>query len=190
MTGHEAKMVCLLKRPIMNDILAFIPISHILLALVSLALGFCLWTRNSIRRNGGEDVEHQVDASVPAARKDPPLIQDGAGRKAGPDQFLQWLSASESSLVLALARKGVDGGSLDLDSVNHLLGLASKRTELQKAYRSRVVGHINATFRTFSGKEDDLVQRMRIADDRRTYEYSIEPGHAAFLLSGQSSSSK
>lgn len=163
----------------MHNTLLHIELTYLLPVMVAVITGVLVWRQAFPAIVRPDDEEAYAGGSGKA-------IHDLRGM----DRFLPLLSEAERRLVQVIAERTLEGGTTGLDAVNHLLGLAGKRPDLQKAYRSRVIGHINKAYRAFSGEGVDLLQRVRMEEDRRTYGFRIHSMELASALVDQSSSSK
>jgi hypothetical protein len=107
-------------------------------------------------------------------------IQQGAAQ--GVRRFFQALPMAERELfheMLALARKG---RSIDMESINRILGLSRKDASIQKTRRSKAIKTINDTFAVCLNHTGDLIQRSREPEDRRIFTYRISPEHVDMLV--------
>jgi hypothetical protein len=58
--------------------------------------------------------------------------------------------------------------------MNFVLGLKNKPIQIQKTVRSETINRINHKFNTLFGIETTFIVRIKSANDKRTFNYSID----------------
>jgi hypothetical protein len=86
-------------------------------------------------------------------------------------------NATEKEVILLCLHRSEAGGHVDLEEINHVLGIKNKSKGLQKKVRSEVFNSINNKFRTFSNTSSGLIESVRNKNDKRYFDYFIEPEH-------------
>ena len=86
-------------------------------------------------------------------------------------------NATEKEVILLCLQRSEVGGHVDLEEINHVLGIKNKSKGLQKKVRSEVFNSINNKFRTFSNTPSGLIESVRNKNDKRYFDYFIEPEH-------------
>jgi hypothetical protein len=86
-------------------------------------------------------------------------------------------NATEKEVILLCLQRSEAGGHVDLEEINHVLGIKNKSKGLQKKVRSEVFNSINNKFRAFSNTSSGLIESVRNKDDKRYFDYFIEPVH-------------
>jgi hypothetical protein len=159
-----------------------------LLAIV--AGGLFVLRRRNVRKSG--QVIPSVDVSEPLSNIEPesdeilveavenpvflqPVeispVQSPAASNASP------FNATEKEVILLCLQRSEAGGHVDLEEINHVLGIKNKSKGLQKKVRSEVFNSVNNKFRSFSNTNSGLIESVRNKDDKRYFDYFIESGH-------------
>ena len=86
-------------------------------------------------------------------------------------------NATEKEVILLCLQRSEAGGHVDLEEINHVLGIKNKSKGLQKKVRSEVFNSINNKFRAFSNTSSGLIESVRNKNDKRYFDYFIEAGH-------------
>jgi hypothetical protein len=86
-------------------------------------------------------------------------------------------NATEKEVILLCLQRSEAGGHVDLEEINHVLGIKNKSKGLQKKVRSEIFNSINNKFRTFSNTPSGLIESVRNKNDKRYFDYFIEPEH-------------
>ncbi len=138
-----------------------------ILLLMVVGVGAYLLGRSSKRKSGQSDTVIPVEDPIPTST---------AGE--APKHFVDTLTEVEKGLLGLLLKNGKSNMMTGVLQVNEVLGLARKDVKVQNNIRSTTIQTINLKFRTFSGLQDDLIQKQRTNFDKRFYEYYI---HQRFL---------
>lgn len=99
-------------------------------------------------------------------------------------RFMAALATGESELVRKLLTISMQGGKMDISSVNKLLGVGKKDESVQKTRRSIAVSNINNTFSLTMKTPGQLIKRERDPEDKRSYRYYMAEEFFS-MLSGQ-----
>jgi hypothetical protein len=163
-------------------------VASVLLAIV--AGGLFVLRRRNVRKSG--QVIPSVDVSEPLSNIEPesdeilveavenpvflqPVeispVQSPAASNASP------FNATEKEVILLCLQRSEAGGHVDLEEINHVLGIKNKSKGLQKKVRSEVFNSVNNKFRSFSNTNSGLIESVRNKDDKRYFDYFIESGH-------------
>ena len=86
-------------------------------------------------------------------------------------------NATEKEVILLCLLRSEAGGHVDLEQINHVLGIKNKSKGLQKKVRSEVFNSINNKFRSLINTPNGLIESVRNKDDKRYFDYFIEPVH-------------
>jgi hypothetical protein len=98
-------------------------------------------------------------------------VQSPAASNASP------FNATEKEVILLCLQRSEAGGHVDLEEINHVLGIKNKSKGLQKKVRSEVFNSINNKFRGFFNTSSGLIESVRNKNDKRYFDYFIEAGH-------------
>jgi LPXTG-motif cell wall-anchored protein len=79
----------------------------------------------------------------------------------------------ELDLIEKIYKKTTDGKSYSVEDINSALGLSKKSLEIQKKIRTETINRINHRFKLKFNTEEDLIERVRLEEDRRFYKYII-----------------
>lgn len=99
-------------------------------------------------------------------------------------RFMAALTTGENELVRKLLTISMQGGKMDITSVNKLLGVGKKDESVQKTRRSIAVSNINNAFSLTMKTPGQLIQRERDPVDKRSYRYYMADEFFS-MLSGQ-----
>ena len=83
-------------------------------------------------------------------------------------------NATEKEVILLCLLRSEAGGHVDLEEINHVLGVKNKSKGLQKKVRSEVFNSINNKFRSLTSTPNGLIESVRNKDDKRYFDYFIE----------------
>jgi hypothetical protein len=86
-------------------------------------------------------------------------------------------NATEKEVILLCLHRSEAGGHVNLEEINHVLGIKNKSKGLQKKVRSEVFNSINNKFRALSNTNSGLIESVRNKNDKRYFDYFIEAGH-------------
>jgi hypothetical protein len=125
------------------------------------------------------DLEPDQDEIAEMDEEDPILIQSA---ETTPVQLPEVSTASpfnatEKEVILLCLQRSEAGGHVDLEEINHVLGIKNKSKGLQKKVRSEVFNSINNKFRALSNTNSGLIESVRNKNDKRYFDYFIESGH-------------
>jgi hypothetical protein len=123
--------------------------------------------------------EPEPDAVVLKTEEEPALlqpvesirVQSPAASTASP------FNATEKEVILLCLLRSEAGGHVDLEEINHVLGIKNKSKGLQKKVRSEVFNSINNKFRALSNANSGLIESVRNKNDKRYFDYFIEAVH-------------
>jgi hypothetical protein len=159
-----------------------------LLAIV--ASGLLIWRRKNGRKSGqvispidlSESLspeEPELDEIVAKATQNPVLLHpvDTSPAESPAPSKTSPFNATEKEVILLCLQRSEAGGHVDLEEINHVLGIKNKSKGLQKKVRSEVFNSINNKFRSFSNSTSGLIESVRNKDDKRYFDYFIEPEH-------------
>jgi LPXTG-motif cell wall-anchored protein len=79
----------------------------------------------------------------------------------------------ELDLIEKIYKKTAEGKSYSVEDINTALGLSKKSLEIQKKIRTETINRINHRFKLKYNTEEDLIERVRLEEDRRFYKYII-----------------
>jgi LPXTG-motif cell wall-anchored protein len=79
----------------------------------------------------------------------------------------------ELDLIEKIYNKSLEGKSYSVEDINAALGLSKKSLEIQKKIRTETINRINHRFKIICNTEDELIERIRLEEDRRYYKYII-----------------
>jgi hypothetical protein len=79
----------------------------------------------------------------------------------------------ELDLIEKIYNRSLDGKSYSVEDINAALGLSKKSLEIQKKIRTETINRINHRFKIIFNSEDELIERIRLEEDRRFYKYII-----------------
>ena len=125
------------------------------------------------------DLEPDQDEIAEMDEEDPILIQ---AAETIPVQLPEVSTASpfnatEKEVILLCLQRSEAGGHVDLEEINHVLGIKNKSKGLQKKVRSEVFNSINNKFRALSNANSGLIESVRNKNDKRYFDYFIEAVH-------------
>jgi hypothetical protein len=124
------------------------------------------------------ETEWESDRPV---KDQPPLVLTGRHEPIPASRFLDTLSEGERDLLKQLLESARKGETMDIESMNKILGVARKEEAVQKTRRSMAVSKINEAFRIGLRREAPLVERVRYENDKRKYRYRIAYEHVGTL---------
>jgi hypothetical protein len=110
-----------------------------------------------------------------------PLVLTGRHEPIPASRFLDTLSVGERDMLKQLLESARIGETMDIESMNKILGVARKEEAVQKTRRSMAVSKINEAFRIGLRREGPLVERVRYENDKRKYRYRIAYEHVGTL---------
>jgi hypothetical protein len=73
--------------------------------------------------------------------------------------------------------------SFSAEDINAALGLGKKTIEIQKKVRTETINRINHKYKIIFNLKNDLIERVRLEEDRRYYMYTINTENKQILLS-------
>ena len=79
----------------------------------------------------------------------------------------------ELDLIEKIYNRSLEGKSYSVEDINAALGLSKKSLEIQKKIRTETINRINHRFKIILDTEDELIERIRLEEDRRYYKYII-----------------
>ena len=79
----------------------------------------------------------------------------------------------EIDLIEKIYNRSLEGKSYSVEDINAALGLSKKSLEIQKKIRTETINRINHRFKIMFNSEDELIERIRLEEDRRFYKYII-----------------
>lgn len=80
-------------------------------------------------------------------------------------------SPLEQEMVFKMTENG--SKALTVEEINMMLGLSKKTIEIQKKIRTETINKINHKFKIKFDSTNELIERVRMEDDRRYYSYRI-----------------
>lgn len=80
---------------------------------------------------------------------------------------------NEIDLIEKIYNRSLEGKSYSVEDINAALGLSKKSLEIQKKIRTETINRINHRFKIMFNTEDELIERIRLEEDRRFYKYII-----------------
>ena len=80
---------------------------------------------------------------------------------------------TEVALISLLLRSSKKGMNVEINEINHVLGIKDKNVGLQKKVRSDMINAINEKYQFVTQSELQLISSVRKEDDKRFYEYFI-----------------
>lgn len=86
---------------------------------------------------------------------------------------IEGFKSIEQNLIEKIYKKTADGKSYSVEDINTALGLSKKSLEIQKKIRTETLNRINHRFKILFDTEDELIERIRLEEDRRFYKYII-----------------
>jgi len=85
----------------------------------------------------------------------------------------QAFNSIEISLIILLLNSTLKGKVVEINQINHVLGVKDKNVGLQKKVRSDVMKAINEKYEFITQSSTNLIDSSRKEDDKRYYEYFI-----------------
>jgi LPXTG-motif cell wall-anchored protein len=79
----------------------------------------------------------------------------------------------ELDLIEKIYNRSLEGKSYSVEDINTALGLSKKSLEIQKKIRTETINRINHRFKIIFNTEDEIIERIRLEEDRRFYKYII-----------------
>jgi hypothetical protein len=79
----------------------------------------------------------------------------------------------ELALIQLLLKAFEKGESVEINQINHVLGIKDKNIGLQKKVRSDVINTINEKYMIVMNDEVQLISSVRKSEDKRFYEYFV-----------------
>jgi len=80
---------------------------------------------------------------------------------------------TEVALISLLVKNSKKGINVEINDINHVLGIKDKNVGLQKKVRSDMINAINEKYQFIKQSELPLISSVRKEDDKRFYEYYI-----------------
>ena len=80
---------------------------------------------------------------------------------------------TEVSIISLLMKSSKKGLNVEINEINHVLGIKDKNVGLQKKVRSDMINAINEKYQFITQSELQLISSVRKEDDKRFYEYFI-----------------
>ena len=80
---------------------------------------------------------------------------------------------TEVALISLLLRSSKQNMNVEINEINHVLGIKDKNVGLQKKVRSDMINAINEKYQFVTQSELQLISSVRKEDDKRFYEYFI-----------------
>ncbi|MEN9697795.1 MAG: hypothetical protein RLZ56_1216, partial [Bacteroidota bacterium] len=87
----------------------------------------------------------------------------------------QAFSATEEALIQLIMNASLKETTVDIHQINHVLGIKDKNIGLQKKVRSDVTNAINDKYEFITHSNALLIMSSRKEDDKRYFEYFINP---------------
>lgn len=151
---------------------------------------FFLRSRKRRQRESANALPQEHDQSGMVAKND--IIKSTTGDfsqyngdpKPPVERFLTALSTGERELVRKLLTMSMQGGKIDIATMNKVLGVGKKDESVQKTRRSIAVSNINNAFSLTMKTPGQLINRERDAEDKRSYQYFMAEEFFS-ILSGQ-----
>ena len=81
----------------------------------------------------------------------------------------------ELEVIRILIQNSRLGRGTNVTDINFTLGIGKKSLEVQKKTRTETINRINHTFKILHGDTRDLILRIRSEEDKRYYNYMINP---------------
>lgn len=88
----------------------------------------------------------------------------------------------EIELIKKLTNGQVEPTALSVEEINAVLGLSKKTLEIQKKIRTETINRINHKFKITFNSNDELIERVRLEEDRRYYMYTINKENKKRIL--------
>jgi hypothetical protein len=85
----------------------------------------------------------------------------------------QTFVGTELSLIQLLLEAASKGVPIEINQINHVLGIKDKNIGLQKKVRSDVINTINEKYSIIVNADISLITSIRKEEDKRFYEYFI-----------------
>ena len=79
----------------------------------------------------------------------------------------------ETELLKKMFSEQSESKAISVEEINAALGLSKKTLEIQKKIRTETINRINHKFKIIFNSEDELIERVRLEEDRRYYMYRI-----------------
>jgi hypothetical protein len=73
--------------------------------------------------------------------------------------------------------------SFSVEDINTALGIGKKTIEIQKKVRTETINRINHKYKIIFNLKSDLIERVRLEEDRRFYMYTMNSENKQILLS-------
>jgi len=80
---------------------------------------------------------------------------------------------TEVALISLLLKSSKQSMNVEINEINHVLGIKDKSVGLQKKVRSDIINAINEKYQFITQSEISLISSVRKDDDKRFYEYFI-----------------
>ena len=90
---------------------------------------------------------------------------------------------TEISLIQLCIKRMKEGKYVDINEINHVLGVKNKNKGLQKKVRSEVINSVNGKFKTIYSSDKSLIESIRNQEDKRYFDYFIREEHFDILES-------
>lgn len=95
--------------------------------------------------------------------------EDNITESSDPSSF----KSIELDLIEKIYNRSLEGKSYSVEDINAALGVSKKSLEIQKKIRTETINRINHRFKIIFNSEDELIERIRLEEDRRFYKYII-----------------
>ena len=95
--------------------------------------------------------------------------EDNITESSDPSSF----KSIELDLIEKIYNRSLEGKSYSVEDINAALGVSKKSLEIQKKIRTETINRINHRFKIIFNSEDELIERIRLEEDRRFYKYMI-----------------
>lgn len=108
-------------------------------------------------------------------KKDEKYTEKGAMLTQPRDKKL--FDEQEVNLLLAIINNTEIGRLTSIEEINNVLGLTRRSPEIQKKHRSDVILGINQKFSFLVPLQNNLIEKQRSLEDRRSFDYFIAKGN-------------
>jgi hypothetical protein len=124
----------------------------VFIVLIFILLGFSIWLFN-------RSVNKKLEQSQLKILKSKSVNQAFVG--------------TEVALLSLLLKNSKQSLNVEINDINHVLGIKDKNVGLQKKVRSDMINAINEKYQFITQSELQLISSVRKEDDKRFYEYFI-----------------
>jgi hypothetical protein len=143
-------------------------ILYIILIISLLTIFIFLFYKNKNKQNNSKQIVKEV--KIPSVQ-----LQ----KESFKDQF----SNIELELIQLLLNQVQRGEKLNVESLNSILGVTKKSTEVQRKQRSQTIAAINLKAKEILNFEEDLIIRLKNETDSRIISYSIQDKYLTRIAS-------